>query len=187
MGPGVPPTVLDLDVESGSAFFMVQGEQLAFTVVEDVYFLTGLPFQGTPLPAEPVLPRDGQLATLGQRYYSRDDFMSGSVVSIRAMDDLVHCYVAVMVVRVYGSLSTQWISGGQLRIMGRALAGEHFSWGLMLHANMVGKLDMCQVVDSGDFVFGSILVAWFLERVPMLHPRVLLGAPGAREPRMMRW
>jgi hypothetical protein len=39
--------------------FMVRGEQLAFTAVEDVYFLTRLPFQGTPLPAEPVLPRDG--------------------------------------------------------------------------------------------------------------------------------
>jgi hypothetical protein len=35
--------------------FMVRGEQLAFTVVEDVYFLTGLPFQGMPLPTEPVL------------------------------------------------------------------------------------------------------------------------------------
>jgi hypothetical protein len=38
--------------------FMVQGEQLAFTTVEDVYFLTGLPFQRTPLLVEPVLPRD---------------------------------------------------------------------------------------------------------------------------------
>jgi hypothetical protein len=45
--------------------FMVQGEQLAFTVVEDVYFLTGLPFRGTPLLTEPILPGDGKLATMG--------------------------------------------------------------------------------------------------------------------------
>jgi hypothetical protein len=51
------------------------------------------------------------------------------------------------------------ISGGQLRVMGRALARENFSWGLMLHAKMVGQLDRCQTVDSGDFAFGSILVA----------------------------
>ena len=70
--------------------FMVQGEQLAFIAVEDVYFLTRLPFWGMPLPTEPVLPGDGQLATLGQRYCSREDFMSGSVVSIRAMDVMVH-------------------------------------------------------------------------------------------------
>jgi hypothetical protein len=53
--------------------------------------------------------------------------MSGSVVSIRAMDALVHHCVIAMVVRVYGSLATQRISGGQLRIMGRALVGDNFS------------------------------------------------------------
>jgi hypothetical protein len=39
--------------------FMVWGEQLAFTAMEDIYFLTGLPFWGIPLPAEPIVPRDG--------------------------------------------------------------------------------------------------------------------------------
>jgi hypothetical protein len=167
--------------------FMVWGEQLAFTMVEDVYFLTGLPFRGTPLPAEPVVPGDGQLVVLAQRYCSGENFMSGSMVSIGAMDALVHHCMATMIVRVYGSLATQRISGGQLRIMERALAGEHFSWGLMLHAKMVGKLDRCRAADLGEFSFGSILVAWFLERVSMLHPRVLLGAPGVREPRLRRW
>jgi hypothetical protein len=38
--------------------FMVRGEQLTFTVVEDVYFLIGLLFRGIPLVVEPVLPRD---------------------------------------------------------------------------------------------------------------------------------
>jgi hypothetical protein len=52
----------------------------------------------------------------------------------------------------------------------------------MLHARMVGKLDHCQSTDIGEFVFGSILVAWFLEWVPMLHSRILLGVPGVREP-----
>jgi hypothetical protein len=87
-------------------YFMVQGEQIAFTAVEDIYFLTGLPFQGMPLPAEPVLPVNVLLATLGQRYYSRENYMSGSIVSIRAMDALVHCCIATMIVRVYGSLTT---------------------------------------------------------------------------------
>ena len=152
-----------------------------------MYFLTGLPFWGMLLPREPVLPGDRQLATLGQRYYLRENFMSGSIVSIRVMDALVHHCVATMMMRVYGSLATQRISGGQLRIMGRALVGENFSWGLMLHANMVGQLHRCQVADSGEFAFGSMLVAWFLERVSMLCPRVLLGVPSVREPRIMQW
>jgi hypothetical protein len=71
--------------------------------------------------------------------------------------------------------------------MERALAREHFAWGLMMHANMVGKLDRCRVVDSGEFAFGSVLVAWFLERVPMLCLKVLLGASDVRELRLRRW
>jgi hypothetical protein len=118
--------------------FIVRGEKIPFTAVEDVYFLTGLPFRGTPLPAEPVLPRDTPLAMVGQRYCSGPNYMSSTVVSNGAMDALAHRYIAAMIVRVYGSLVTQWISGGQLMVMERVLAGEHFTWGLTLHSRMVG-------------------------------------------------
>jgi hypothetical protein len=48
----------------------------------------------------------------------------------------------------------------------------------MLHTKMIGQLNQVSAADSGEFSFGSILVAWFLERVPMLCPRVLLDALG---------
>ena len=67
-------------------------------------------------------------------------------------------------------------------MMERVLAGGHFTWGLMLHARMVGQLDHYQSTNTGEFFFGSILVAWFLERVSMLCPRILLGALVVREP-----
>jgi hypothetical protein len=97
--------------------FIVRGEKLTFSVTEDVYFLTGLPFRGSPLPVDPLLPGDGQLVDLAQTYCTGEDFMSGSVVRIGVMDTLVHRCIAAMIVRVYGSLATQRISGGQLRIM----------------------------------------------------------------------
>jgi hypothetical protein len=105
--------------------------------------------------------------------------MSGSVIRIEAIEDLLTECIAAMVVRIYGSLGTQRITGGQLRIVERVLDGDHFSWGLMLHTRMMGKIHQCQTSDSGDFAFGSILVAWFLERVPLLHPRILLEPAGA--------
>jgi hypothetical protein len=92
-----------------------------------VYFLTGLPFQGTPLPSEPVLPRDTSLATAGQRYCLGLNYMSGSVVRIRVMDALAHRCTVAMIVRVYGSLAAQRISGGQLRVMERVLVVDHFA------------------------------------------------------------
>jgi hypothetical protein len=97
--------------------FIVCGENLAFSTEEDVYFLTGLPCQGTLLQAEPVIVGEGQLATLSWEYCLGEDFMPGSMVRIGVMDALVHLYMVAMIVRVYGSLTTQRISGGQLRIM----------------------------------------------------------------------
>jgi hypothetical protein len=38
--------------------------------------------------------------------------MFDSMVRIGAMDALVHHFIASIIVRVYGSLATQWISGG---------------------------------------------------------------------------
>jgi hypothetical protein len=113
--------------------------------------------------------------------------MSGMVVSISSIDSMVHRCIATMIVQLYGSLVTQQISGGQLLVLERVLAGERFAWGLTLHARMVAQLDHCRSTDTGEFAFGSVLVAWFLERVPMLCPRILLGAPGARELRLRRW
>jgi hypothetical protein len=103
------------------------------------------------------------------------------------MDALLHQCITVMIVRIYGSLATQRISGGQLRIMQRVLDGYFFSWGLMLHDKMMGKIHWCRTTDSGDFSFGSILVAWFLERVLVLCPRVLMSATGPQEPPLMLW
>jgi hypothetical protein len=109
------------------------------------------------------------------------------MVSISAIDSLAHRCIAAMIVCIYGSLATQQISGGQLLVLERVVAGEQFAWEMTLHARMIAQLDRFRSTGVGEFAFGSILVAWFLERVLMLRPRVLLEMPGAREPRSRRW
>jgi hypothetical protein len=102
--------------------------------VEDIYFLTGLPFWGTPLPAVPVLPRDTDLAKVTERYCLDGHYMTGSSVRIRAIDVLLHRCIAAMIVRVYGTRAPHRISGGELKLMERVVVGhERFAWGLMLH------------------------------------------------------
>jgi hypothetical protein len=46
--------------------FLMRGEKIPFTTVEDIYFLTGLPFRGTPLPKELVLSRDTHLREIAK-------------------------------------------------------------------------------------------------------------------------
>ena len=52
---------------------------------------------------------------------------------------------------------------------------------------MIAQPDRCRSTGRGEFSFGSILVAFFLERVPALRPRVVLEVPAVREPRMRWW
>ena len=64
--------------------------------------------------------------------------MSGTTVSISGIDSLLHRCIAAMIFRVYGSLATQRISGGQLLLLERVVVGhERFTWGLTLHAQMI--------------------------------------------------
>jgi hypothetical protein len=59
--------------------------------------------------------------------------------------------------------------------------------GMALHSQMVAQLDRCWSVGRGEFTFGSILVAFFLERVPTLRPRVVLEVPEVRHPHLRWW
>jgi hypothetical protein len=128
------------------------------------------------------------LRTVAERYYSGERYMVGTAVSISGIDALLHRCIAAMIIRVYRSLVTHRISGGELFLMERVVVGhERFAWGLTLHARMITQLDRCRSIGTGEFSFGSILVAFFLERVSMLRPRVLLEAPGVRELRLRRW
>jgi hypothetical protein len=65
-------------------------------------------------------------------------------------------------------------------VVEEVLDGDLFAWGVLMQTQMVSQLNWCQCVDSGDFTFGSVLVAWFLERVPLLRPQILL-VPASRE------
>jgi hypothetical protein len=57
--------------------------------MEDVYFLMGLPFRGMALPVDPQLSGDERVVELARRYCSGSNSMSGSVIQIEVMDELL--------------------------------------------------------------------------------------------------
>ena len=85
---------------------------MTFLAIKDVYFLTRLPFHGMALPIEPHLPRDDRVETMAVRHCTGSNPMSGSLVCLEAIDDLLTECIAAMVLRIYRSLGTQWITGG---------------------------------------------------------------------------
>jgi hypothetical protein len=50
----------------------------------------------------------------------------------------------VMVVRIYRSLGTQQITGGQLREVEKFLDGDLFAWDVLMHTNMMGQRNSCR-------------------------------------------
>jgi hypothetical protein len=64
-----------------------------------------------------VLSGDEWVGELGIHHCSGPNLMSGSFIQIEVLDDLMTEYIAAMVVRMYGSLGTSWITGAQLRIV----------------------------------------------------------------------
>jgi hypothetical protein len=111
--------------------FYVRGERVDFTIMEDVYFLTGLPFRGTPMLTSPTMARGMDLEEYAGQFCPGGDYMTGSAVRINALGVLLHRCVASMVVRIYGSTAPHRISGGELMLVERVVVGrERFAWGL---------------------------------------------------------
>ena len=90
------------------------------------------------------------------------------------------------VVRILGSQSPEKVYGGQMQIVERVLAGTYFAWGQMFLTCVQRQLTATKEAGKG-FCFGSFLVAFFMERVPTLWPRVPVREGGLREPQMIRW
>jgi len=56
------------------------------------------------------------------------------------------------------------------------LDGDLFMWGVLMQTQMVSQLNQFRCADFGKFSFGSVLVSYFLERVPLLSPHIFIGA-----------
>jgi hypothetical protein len=166
---------------------MVSGEKITFSVTEDMYFLMGIPFRGRALAVDLHLPWEDQLETMVARHCSILNLMSGSVIRIEATDEFLTECITTIVMRIYRSLGTQQITGGQLRVVEEVLYGKIFAWGVLMHTRMMSQLNQCWHADFSAFAFGFVSVAWFLERLPLLHPRILLEPSSWREPWLMRW
>jgi hypothetical protein len=61
-------------------------------------------------------------------------------------------------------------------VVEKVIDGYLFVWVVLMQNRMVSQLNRCQRANSSDFAFGSVLVAWFLERVPLLCPCILASA-----------
>ena len=73
-----------------------------------------------------------------------------------------------------------------MQIVERVLAGTYYAWGQMFLTCVQRQLTAAKEAGKG-FCFGLFLVAFFMERVPTLRPRMPVRDGGPRDPRMIWW
>ena len=121
-----------------------------------------------------------------ERYCGPEARVHRNALLVRDLQELAVPAMAACVVRVLGSQSPEKVSGGQMQLVERVLAGVYYAWGQMFLTCVQRQLTAAKESGNG-FCYGSFLCAFFMERVPTLRPWVPVRAGGLREPRMVRW
>jgi hypothetical protein len=62
-----------------------------------------------------------------------------------------------------------------------------FNWADAILRNIKKQLTKCRQGDLKQFGYGSLLVSFFLERVPIFRLQDEWDLPGPKDPRMLRW
>ena len=75
----------------------------------------------------------------------------------------------------------------QMTIVVERLEPKLFNWCQSLLVNLRDQVTRCKSERQKEFGYGSILVSFFLERVPLLRPQMDLPIPSSTIPRMERW
>ena len=93
---------------------------------------------------------------------------------IPAITDIVLRTVLLTITRAFGSLGAHAATKAQMVYAVECLEPRVFNWCEGLRTNMMSQLTSCRTGKQSQFGYGSILVAIFLERVPILQPQIIL-------------
>ena len=106
--------------------FRVQGERVDLTLT-DVYFLTGLPCLGRVADTQPRVSADIDMDDMLERFCGPEARVHRNALLVRDLQEPAVRAMAACVVRVLGSQSPEKVSGGQMQLVERVLAGVYYA------------------------------------------------------------
>jgi hypothetical protein len=156
--------------------------------IDDIYFLTGLSRHGSRVSlsgsrggGEPMDYYVAHHCTAGTEKHS-------GKVSIKDVEDLSLRTILYTITHVAGSASPHMALQSHFQYAIECMEPRVFNWCEGLLKNMKKQLTKCRTGRLKQFRYGSILVSFFLERVPVLHlQHVDWGVPAPQDPQMKRW
>ena len=116
--------------EPDTLAFRVQGERVDLTLT-DVYFLTGFPYLGRVADTQPRVFADLDLDDVVERLCRPGARVHRNALLVRDLREPAVQVMTGCVVCILGSQSPEKVSGGQMQLVERVLAGTYFAWGQM--------------------------------------------------------
>ena len=155
------------DWDTEDQVFCLKGQTLELDV-SDVYFITGLSRRG----AQPILtasrPSGEKMGEVMARVCPGAHFGSNSAkVDIVTIPDLVLRVILFTITRTAGVQAPHEASKNHLLLATECLQPTLFEWAMAVTTNIKRKLTKCKRDGNKQFGYGSIVVSFFLERLPI--------------------
>jgi hypothetical protein len=150
--------------------FMLDGQSLTITV-DDIYFITGLSRRGEVVNLK---THGGGGMTVDQyiaAYCEDGTEKSGTQIPIKNIVNLSLKVILYMITQIVGSTSLHLASWSQMQYGIECLRPTMFDWSTMMLTCMKTQLTDCKLWKRKNFGFGSVLCAFFFERVLGISPR----------------
>ena len=156
--------------------------------MEEIYFPTGLSKRGEQLSLFGTRLSGQTVASLQQEFCNDEADPNDKRIDIKTIIHPELKVISFTVTRLCGSAALHVPTSSQMRIAVDCFRGTIFNWCDAVLANIKGQLTRAKNGKLNKFGYGSIIVSFALERIPMLAPQSIpvdVGRP--REPRMVRW
>ncbi len=163
------------------------GDQELVIDRDDIYFLTGLSCRGAQANLTGGRPDPRSTLELVQSYYILESGLVSNRVPRERIRSRSMWAILWLIVWLVGSKSPHIATKAQLLLAIDYFQPHMFNWCEAVLRQLKVELTTCKTRTQHSFGYGTIIVSFFLERVPVMRPRMSLGPLDLREPRQVHW
>jgi hypothetical protein len=155
--------------------------------IEEIYFLTGLSRRGSYVSLTGSRAGGLKMSEYCNQCCVPEAERKKGKVAIWGVTDLTLRTILFTIARMAGSAAPHMALQSYFQYAIECTEPRVFNWADALLRNIKKQLTKCRGEDLKQFGYGSLLVSFFLERVPVFRLQAEWDIPGPRDPRMLRW
>ena len=166
----------------------VIGDQEMELKTSDIYFITGLSQRGEPVNLYGSRPIRASIYSLLAKHYPDALKSKSGKIKISSVQDLTLRVLLLTINRVVGSQAEHETNKQNFLYAVDCIAPTVFNLVEAMKMNIKRQLSKAKVGNLKQFGFGSVLVTFFLERIPLFQYQLIeVDPPTPCDLHMVRW